>query len=105
MNSQVSMYLAEARRTELRSTAARCRPVARISTRIGKKEDAMTTDGLDTILIETHNYTNHPFCTPARFRAGEFIHSLEQFLRRMLIAHDPAMSHSLLHVPANGLCA
>jgi hypothetical protein len=33
MNSQVTMYLAEARQTELRSTAARSRPVLRTSTR------------------------------------------------------------------------
>jgi hypothetical protein len=33
MNSQVSMYLAEARQTELRSTAARYRPAGRTSPR------------------------------------------------------------------------
>jgi hypothetical protein len=33
MNSQATMYLAEARQTELRSTAARSRLVARTSTR------------------------------------------------------------------------
>jgi hypothetical protein len=33
MNSQVTMYHAEVHQTELRSTAARSRPVARTSTR------------------------------------------------------------------------
>ena len=33
MNSQITMYLAEVHQTELRSTAARSRPVARTSTR------------------------------------------------------------------------
>jgi hypothetical protein len=33
MNSQATMYLAEARQTELRNTAARSRPVVRTSTR------------------------------------------------------------------------